>query len=43
MKAKIEILGLPYKTAGHHPKVDVLPPNTKKIISKIEYLLKRNF
>jgi len=42
MKAKIKILGLPYKTAGHHPKVDVLPPNARKIISKIEYLLKRN-
>jgi pyruvate/2-oxoglutarate/acetoin dehydrogenase E1 component len=34
-KAKIYLVGLPQKTAGHHPKVDVLPPSTKKIINKI--------
>jgi len=38
--ANIEVLALPYKTAGHHPKVDVLPPSTVQIISKIKSLLK---
>lgn len=34
--ANIEVLALPYKTAGHHPKVDVLPPSTQQIITKIK-------
>jgi pyruvate/2-oxoglutarate/acetoin dehydrogenase E1 component len=37
----IKILGLPYKTAGHHPKNDVIPPNAKKIITGIEKFLEK--
>jgi pyruvate/2-oxoglutarate/acetoin dehydrogenase E1 component len=33
-------LGLKQKTAGHHPKQDVLPPDSKAIISKIYKILK---
>ncbi len=35
-KVKIHMFGLPDKTAGHHPKVDVLPPSAKQIIRKIK-------
>ena len=38
--ANIEILGLPYKSAGHHSRVDVLPPDHKKIINQILLALK---
>ena len=40
VKSNIFTLGLPQKTAGHHPKKDVLPPNSKKIINKIKKILK---
>lgn len=40
-KCDIHIMGLPYKTAGHHPKVDVLPPSSSEIIKKIELLAKK--
>ena len=36
---KIEIMGLPNKTAGHHTKKDVLPPNSSEIIKKIKKIL----
>tara|TARA_B100000989_G_scaffold295376_1_gene276328 strand:+ start:690 stop:1601 length:912 start_codon:yes stop_codon:yes gene_type:complete len=39
LKAKIHLLGLPPKTAGHHPRVDVLPPSSKKIIKEIEKII----
>jgi len=39
LNAKIHLLGLPQKTAGHHPKVDVLPPSSKNIIKKIEEII----
>lgn len=38
-KAKIHLLGLPQKTAGHHPKVDVLPPSSSRIINKIKEIM----
>ena len=38
-KVKIYMLGLPDKTAGHHPKVDVLPPSSTQIIKKIEKII----
>ena len=33
-KCDIHIMGLPHKTAVHHPKVDVLPPSSSEIIKK---------
>lgn len=38
-KVKIYMLGLPNKTAGHHPKVDVLPPSGTQIIKKIKEIM----
>jgi hypothetical protein len=38
-KVKIFMLGLPNKTAGHHPKVDVLPPSGTQIIKKIKEIM----
>ena len=32
---KITLMGLPDKTAGHHSRNDVLPPNSDKIIQMI--------
>jgi hypothetical protein len=39
---KIYTLGLKQKTAGHHPKNDVLPPSAKQIISKINTIILKN-
>ena len=39
LTARTHLLGLPQKTAGHHPKVDVLPPSSKDIIKKIEKII----
>jgi len=39
LKVKLYMLGLPDKTAGHHPKVDVLPPSSIQIIKKIEEII----
>ena len=36
---KIEMMGLPNKTAGHHTKKDVLPPNSLDVIKKIKKIL----
>ena len=36
----VELLGLKDKTAGHHPKVDNLPPKALDIISKINQIIK---
>ena len=36
---KIDLMGLPNKTAGHHSKNDVLPPNSSDIIKKIETII----
>lgn len=38
-KVKIHLLGLPQKTAGHHPKTDVLPPSSSRIIKKIDEII----
>lgn len=35
VKCKISLMGLPDRTAGHHSKNDVLPPNSQDIIRKI--------
>jgi len=35
------LLGLKEKTAGHHSKRDILPPNSKNIISKIYEIIKK--
>ena len=32
-------MGLPNKTAGHHSRNDVLPPNSSDIIKKIETII----
>lgn len=37
----IHILGLKQKTAGHHPKKDILPPSAKQIISKINKIINK--
>ena len=36
---KIDLMGLRNKTAGHHSKNDVLPPNSSDIIKKIETII----
>jgi pyruvate/2-oxoglutarate/acetoin dehydrogenase E1 component len=35
-KCNIDLMGLPNKTAGHHSKKDILPPNALMIIKKLE-------
>ena len=37
---KIHVMGLQHKTAGHHSKVDNLPPDTSKIIKKVLKIIK---
>jgi len=37
---KIHVMGLEQKTAGHHSKVDNLPPNASKIIKKVLQITK---
>ena len=37
---KIHVMGLEQKTAGHHSKVDNLPPNASKIIKKVLQIIK---
>jgi hypothetical protein len=39
---KIHIIGLKNKTAGHHSKVDNLPPSSEKIINYIIKTLKKS-
>ena len=37
---RVEVLGLEDKSAGHHKKVDNLPPDSGEIIKKIKSILK---
>jgi pyruvate/2-oxoglutarate/acetoin dehydrogenase E1 component len=37
----VELLGLKNRTAGHHPKVDNLPPKAKDIIKKLNAISKQ--
>ena len=38
---KVSILGLKDKSAGHHRKVDNLPPNNKDIVNMVKSIIKR--
>ena len=38
---KVSVLGLEDKTAGHHKKVDNLPPDEKKIVNKVLDILNK--
>ena len=37
----VSVLGLDDKTAGHHKKVDNLPPNELKIIDRVKIIIKK--
>ena len=37
----VSVLGLDDKTAGHHKKVDNLPPNELKIIERVKIIIKK--
>ena len=37
---KVEVIGLKNKVAGHHSKVDVLPPSCSDLIKKINNICK---
>lgn len=39
---KVSVLGLKDKTAGHHKKVDNLPPNKDEIINQVLKIFKKN-
>ena len=38
----VSVLGLENKTAGHHKKVDNLPPDEKKIINRVLSIINKN-
>ena len=38
---RVSVLGLEDRSAGHHKKVDNLPPNMSQIISKVKQILKK--
>ena len=38
----VSVLGLENKTAGHHKKVDNLPPDEKKIINRVLRIINKN-
>jgi len=40
-KKNINVLGLDDRSAGHHEKVDNLPPNEIKIIKKVLNIIKK--
>ena len=40
-KKPVSVLGLDDKTAGHHKKVDNLPPNELKIIERVKIIIKK--
>ena len=40
--SKVTVMGLKDKSAGHHKKVDNLPPNKNEIVKKVLSLIKRN-
>ena len=38
---RVSILGLKDKSAGHHRKVDNLPPNNKDIVNMVKSIIKK--